>query len=115
MVGAAGAGPAATIACNYALALFARRGETIGAALDGVFPLLAFVIPPAEGQLDLDFADCPELGAAFVRLGYTVLPSAELTRPLTREMWQGLAHHEQKAVRYFGLRRVGDAIYNYWD
>jgi hypothetical protein len=108
-------GPRQPIACNYALAVFARREETIAAALNGVFPLLAFAIPPAEGQVDLDFTDCPELGATFEQLGYTVLPSAELARRLTREMWQGLAPHEQKDIRYFRPRRVGDVIYNYWD
>ena len=103
------------IACNYALTVFTRREETIAAALNGVFPLLAFMIPPAKGQLELDFADCPELGTAFERLGYKVLSAVELARPLTREMWQGLAPHEQKDVRYFRPRRVGDVIYNYWD
>jgi hypothetical protein len=107
--------PRQPIACNYALAVFRHREDSIAAALNEVFPLLAFVIPPAEGQLSLDFADCPELGSAFVQLGYTVLPAAELARPLTREMWQGLAPHEQKDVRYFRPRRVGDVIYNYWD
>ena len=55
------------------------------------------------------------LGASFEQLGYTVLPAAELARPLTRDMWQGLAPHEQKQLRYFRPRRVGDVIYNYWD
>jgi hypothetical protein len=107
--------PRQPIACNSALAVFTRRDESIAAALNGVFPLLAFVVPPGEGQLDLDSADCPELGTAFEQLGYTVLPAVELARPLAREMWQGLAPHEQKDVRYFRPRRVGDVIYNYWD
>ena len=81
--------PRQAIACNYALAVLASRRSAIAVALNGVFPLLAFVTPPAEEQLDLDFADSPELGAAFERLGYTVLPAAELAHTLTREMWQG--------------------------
>ncbi len=92
-----------------------RLGGTIAAALNGVFPLLAFVIPPEERQFKLEFADCPELGATFEQLGYKVLPAVELARPLTREMWQGLGPHEQKDVLYFRPRRVGDVIYNYWD
>ena len=107
--------PQRPIACNYALAVFTRHKETIAVVLNGVFPFLAFVIPPAEGQIELDFADCPELGTAFEQLGYKVLPAVELARPLAREMWQGLAPHEQKDVRYFRPRRVGDVIYNYWD
>jgi hypothetical protein len=107
--------PRQPIACNYALAVFTRHQETIAAVLNGVFPLLAFVTPPTEGQLELDFVDCPELGAAFEQLEYEVLLAVELARPLTREMWQGLAPHEQKDVRYFRPRRVGDVIYNYWD
>jgi hypothetical protein len=107
--------PRQPIACNYALAVFTRHNETIAAVLNGVFPLLAFVLPPAEGQLEFDFVDCPALGAAFEQLGYTVLPAVEVVRPLAREMWQGLAPHEQKEVRYFRPRRVGDVIYNYWD
>jgi hypothetical protein len=46
---------------------------------------------------------------------YTVLPATEMDGPLTREMWLGLAPHEQKLVRYFRPRRVGDVVYNYWD
>ena len=107
--------PRQSIACNYALAVFTRRKETIAAVLNGVFPLLAFVIPPTDGQLELDFIDCPGLGTAFEQLGYKVQLAVELRRPLTQEMWQGLAPHEQKDVRYFRPRRVGDVIYNYWD
>ncbi|OWK45481.1 hypothetical protein [Fimbriiglobus ruber] len=107
--------PRQAIACNYALAVFASRESAITAVLNGVFPLLAFADPPTEGQLDLDFVDCAALGSAFEQLGYTVLPAAELSRLLKREMWQGLAPHEQKQVRYFRPRRVGDVIYNYWD
>lgn len=70
---------------------------------------------PADGQVDLDFVDCPELGAAFERLGYTVMPAAELARPLTQESLQGLASHELNQVRYFRPRRVGGVIYNLWD
>ncbi len=98
------------ISCNYALAVFAARTSTIAVALNGVFPLLAFTTPPAEGQLDLEFTDCPELGAAFEQFGYMVLPAAQLDRPLTREMWQGLASYEQKQVRYFRPQRVGDIV-----
>ncbi len=68
-----------------------------------------------QGQVVLDFADCPELGIAFEQFGYKVLPAVELARPLTHEMWQGLAPHERKDVRYFRPERVGDVIYNYWD
>jgi hypothetical protein len=107
--------PRQPVACNYAAAVFARREEAIAAALNGVFPLLAFAVPPADGQFDLDFTDCPELGTAFEQLGYTVLPSAELVAPLTHEMWRGLAPHEHKDIRYFRPRRVGDVIYNCWD
>ena len=107
--------PRQPIACNYALAVFTRHDLTIAAALNGVFPLLAFAIPPTEGQVVLDFADCPELGIAFEQFGYKVLPAVELARPLTHEMWQGLAPHERKDVRYFRPERVGDVIYNYWD
>jgi hypothetical protein len=107
--------PRQAMACNHALAVLASHDSTIAVALNGVFPLLSFATPPRDGQLGLDFADCPVLGAAFEQLGYTVLPAAELALPLTREMWQGLAPHEQKYVRYFRPRRVGDVIYNYWE
>jgi hypothetical protein len=107
--------PRQSIACNYALAVLAFRESAIAATLNGVFPLLAFATPPAEGQVELDFVDCPELGAAFERLGYTVMPAAGLARPLTQELWQGLASNEQNQVRYFRPRRVGDVIYNLWD
>jgi hypothetical protein len=107
--------PRQSVACNYALAVLASGESSIAVALNGVFPLLAFAAPPEDGRLDLDFADCPGLGAAFERLGYTVIPAAELARPISQEMWQGLAPHEQKQLRYFRPRRVGDVIYNYWD
>jgi hypothetical protein len=107
--------PRQTIACNYTLAVFASREGVIAAVLNGVFPLLAFASPPTDGQVALDFADCPALESVFKQFGYTVLPAAELARPLTREMWQGLTPHEQKHLRYFRPRRVGDVIYNYWD
>ncbi len=107
--------PRQAIACNYALAVFASRESAIAAVLNGVFPLLAFATPPAEEQFDLEYADRPELATVFGRLGYTVLPAAELGSPLTREMWQGLAPHEQKQIRYYRPRRVGDVIYNWWD
>ncbi len=107
--------PRQSMACNYALAVLASGDATLAVALNGVFPLLAFATPPSGGQITLDFADCPALRAAFEQFGYTVLPAAELDRPLTREMWQGLAEHEQKQVRYFRPGRVGDVIYNYWD
>jgi hypothetical protein len=107
--------PRQPITCNYALAVFTHHEETVAAVLNGVFPLLAFVIPPTDGELELDFVDCPKLGAVFEQLGYKVLLAVELVHLLTREMWQELAPHEQKNVRYFRPRRVGDVIYNYWD
>jgi hypothetical protein len=107
--------PHREMACNYAWAVLASSDAGLAVVLNGVFPLLAFVSPPAAGQIALDFTDCAALGAAFETLGYTVLSAAELGRPLTREMWQGLAPHEQKRVRYFRPRRVGDVIYNHWD
>lgn len=107
--------PHASVACNYGLAVFEFRQSAIAALVNGVFPFLAFAAPPAEGQIKFEYTDCPVLGAAFTRLGYTVLSAAELARPLLTEMWQELAPHEQKRVKYFRPRRVGDVIFNYWD
>jgi hypothetical protein len=104
------------MACNYALALFSFRDDAIAVVLNGVFPLLVFATPPKEGQLNLDFADCPVLAAEFEQVGvFLIVPAAELSRLLTQEMCQELAPHEQKAVQYFRPRRVGDVIYNHWD
>jgi hypothetical protein len=108
--------PRRPMACNYALALLGFRDTTVAVALNGVFPLVAFAGPPAESQDALDFTDCPEVAALFEQFGgYTILPADDLRQPLTREMWQDLAPHEQQRVQYFRPRRVGDVVFNHWD
>jgi hypothetical protein len=108
--------PRQAIACNYALAQFRLRDAEVAAVLNGVHPFLAFAAPPTDGQVRLDFADCPELAAEFDRIGgYALLAFAEVSKPLTQKMCDELAHHEQKRVRYFRPPRVGDVIFNHWD
>jgi hypothetical protein len=108
--------PRSVMACNYALAVFDFSDTSVAVLLNEVFPLLAFAVPPAEGQVLLEFVDFPKLAAEFERWGnYTILQAVELLEPLTREMYQELAPMEQKTIRYFRPQRVGDVIYNCWD
>jgi hypothetical protein len=108
--------PRQTMACNYALALIGLHEETVAVLLNGVLPLLAFAVPPADGQIRLHFIDRLELAAEFERLGgYTVLSATNLNQPLLREMCRELAPHEQKRVKYFRPQRVGDVVFNHWD
>jgi hypothetical protein len=104
------------MACNYALALIELRDKTVAVVLNEVFPMLAFAVPPTDGQARLDFADCPDLAVEFERLGsYTRLTAEYLNQPLTSEMCGELAVHELKHVRYFRPPRVGDVVFNHWD
>src|SRR5437899_12159300 len=61
--------PRQATACNYAMAVLASGDAAIAVVVNGVFPVLAFATPPADGQLALDFAACPALTAAFEPFG----------------------------------------------
>jgi hypothetical protein len=103
-------------ACNYAIARFEFSDSTIAVLLNAVHPILAFARWPAEGQVAIEFVDCPKLAEVFQTLGgYETAASEELNQPLVRKMCKHLTPTEQRRVRYFRPRRVGDVIFNYWD
>ena len=89
-----------------------------------MFNLLISANPDAwkQGVYELDrsrvfeYTDAPNLSKAFSDFGICTIPSAEeLNRPLIQDMWTELAAAEQKRIRYFRPKRVGDVIFNFWD
>ena len=102
--------------CNYAVAHFEFDDCAIDLLLNLIHPILAFAKRPLEGQIIFEFVDCPKLAEAFSATGiFTIASREELNRPLLQEMWKDLTLAEQKSVRYFRPKRVGDLIFNYWD
>jgi hypothetical protein len=101
---------------NYAAAHFVSSDRSISCLLNLIFPILAFVNFPNEGQIVFEYTDAPNLSKAFSDFGICTIPSAEeLNRPLIQDMWTELAAAEQKRIRYFRPKRVGDVIFNFWD
>lgn len=102
--------------CNYAIARFEFSDAAVAVLLNVAYPILAFAKCPKEGQIVFEYIDSPKLAEVFRTLGeYSVATSEELNRPLVRGMCNDLAPWEQKRVRYFRPKRVGDVIFNYWD
>ena len=101
---------------NYAIARIQFSDNVVAVLVNAIRPIIAFAKCAAEGQVTLEYIDCPKLADAFLEVGeYTIATSEELNRPLIREMCQNLAPAELKRVRYFRPARVGDVIFNYWD
>jgi hypothetical protein len=96
---------------NYAMARIQFSDCVVAVFVNSVRPIIAFAKNPVEGQITFEYIDYPKLASVFLAFGeYTIATSDELNTPLLRAMCKNLAPAEQKRVRYFRPRRVGDVI-----
>jgi hypothetical protein len=101
---------------NYAIARIQFSDTVVAVLVNSIRPILAFAKCTAESQITFEYIDCPKLADAFHEVGqYTIPTSKELNCPLLSEMCNNLGPAEQKQVRYFRPRCVGDVVFNSWD
>src|SRR5262249_31278024 len=106
--------PGNQISTNFALAVLELPTAPVAVLLNAHFPLIAFAEQPARGEASLRFIDLPPLAEVFHGYApYQVLTASELAKPVTPEECRQLAPGEQRQLRYWRPRRVGDVVFNF--
>ncbi len=88
--------------------------EHIAILCNAIYKVIAFVQRPVESR-ELVFIDCPELQVQFGNFQYSVLTALECNREVTVDDLLQLGKFEQREVRKWNPKRVGDLVFNYWD
>jgi len=97
---------------NFAACTIRLPSGPVAVLLNAHFPLLGLALPPADGEIELRFADAPALAAAFREFGgYEVLDRTVLEGPLTDEAAADLAGE----IKHPQSVRLGDVVFNSWD
>jgi hypothetical protein len=78
------------------------------------YPIVAFATPPRQGEMLLEFVDCPEL-AERMKGEFTTLSATEAGTAVSTEMLSSLDAGEISQVDHWEPKRVGDVIFNWWD
>jgi len=105
------------VTSNFHEALMTLRDSprTVRVLCNAHYPIVAFTPPAAyEGDVRLEFMDCPELAAA-LRVEYAVITKQEACTGVADELVAHLGEPELHQMRYWRPLRIGDVIFNYWD
>ena len=101
---------------NFAVGVLVLTYDAVAVVLNAHYPILAFADPPAEGDVLLQFTDCPELADVFSAFDvYQVVSASEWEQPPTPTALRDLSPAERGQVAYWKPRRIGDVVFNCWD
>jgi hypothetical protein len=100
---------------HEALMTLRDKLETVRVLCNAHYPIVAFTTAAThEGDLRLEFMDCPELAEA-LRTEFSIITRQEACADITDEVVALLGDAELQQMRYWRPQRIGDVIFNYWD
>jgi len=108
--------PSFAVSTNFARALFQTKHELATILLNCHFPIIAFASPIEIGDMKVNFHDVPQLTEAFDNFNvYELLSVTEANRRLTADDLSHLSPAEQRQVRNWRPKTIGEVIFNFWD
>ncbi len=100
---------------HTALITLRDQSQMIRILCNAQHPLIAFATPAAyEGDVHLEFIDCPELAAA-LRPEFSILTRQESLADITPESIALLGKNELHELRYWEPQCLGEVVFNFWD
>ncbi len=114
--GAVGEFRAPDVTPSFFLAEMSNGAERTAVLCHRIEPYLAFATPIDVADMEVEFVNRPALSAAFCELSaFTPLAVETLLRPLIDEDIAGLSHACVRTLRYWRVKTLGEAMFNWFD